>query len=100
MQNQDDPDQGKKVVLVKRLELGLNLALRSKSSTAQISYSSTGDKQTVVFILKQGKLWASLAEGGFRYSLEPCYASQECHLWVKTSKKQHKYNKTNKKLSE
>ena len=90
---------------MKRLQLGLDLALHDRSSpaTAQIQYSSsrTGN---VIFVIKAGRVYGGLTEGGLAYSLEPCIGhpgkggknlgpslsspvEEPCHLWVKALKK-------------
>ena len=103
-----DPTDGEgveEVQLVKRLQLGLDLALHDRSgpATAQIQYSSsrTGN---VIFVIKAGRVYGGLTEGGLAYSLEPCIGhpgkggknlgpslfspvEQPCHLWVKALKK-------------
>ena len=100
-----DPTDGEGVEelrLVKRLQLGLDLALHDRSgpATAQIQYSSsrTGN---VIFVIKAGRVYGGLTEGGLAYNLEPCIGKgeqdlgtssfspveQPCHLWVKALKK-------------
>ena len=63
-----DPTDGEGVEelrLVKRLQLGLDLALHDRSSpaTAQIQYSisRTGN---VIFVIKAGQVYGGLTEGG------------------------------------
>ena len=107
-----DPTDGEGVEelqLVKRLQLGLDLALHDRRSpaTAQIQYSSsrTGN---VIFVIKAGRVYGGLTEGGLAYSLEPCIGQvghpgkgeqdlgtssfspmdEPCHLWVKALKKE------------
>ena len=106
-----DPTDGEGVEelrLVKRLQLGLDLALHDRSgpATAQIQYSSsrTGN---VIFVIRAGRVYGGLTEGGLAYSLEPCIGQgghpgkggknlgpslsspveEPCHLWVKALKK-------------
>jgi len=83
--------------LVKRMQLGLALALHDKNTpaTAQVQYS--GRTGNVIFVIKAGRVYGSLTEGGLTYSLEPCLEKPEkklllasfppCHLWIKALKK-------------
>ena len=86
--------------LVKRMQLGLALALhdRNAPATAQVQYS--GRTGNVIFVIKAGRVYGSLTEGGLTYSLEPCIDQSKdkkllgpppvqvpCHLWVKALKK-------------
>ena len=88
--------------LVKRMQLGLALALhdRNTPATAQVQYS--GRAGNVIFVIKAGRVYGSLTEGGLTYSLEPCLEESKdkkllkvstpseqvpCHLWIKALKK-------------
>ena len=83
--------------LVKRMQLGLALALHDQNApaTAQVQYS--GRAGNVIFVIKAGRVYGSLSEGGLTYSLEPCIEQSKdkkvgpppvpCHLWVKALKK-------------
>ena len=88
--------------LVKRMQLGLALALhdRNTPATAQVQYS--GRTGNVIFVIKAGRVYGSLTEGGLTYSLEPCLEESKdkklfpaspppvklpCHLWIKALKK-------------
>ena len=95
-EEEDDAD----LRLVKRMQLGLALALHDKNTpaTAQVQYS--GRTGNVIFVIKAGRVYGSLTEGGLTYSLEPCLENPEkklllasfppplpCHLWIKALKK-------------
>ena len=76
------------------MQLGLALALhdRNAPATAQVQYS--GRAGNVIFVIKAGRVYGSLSEGGLAYSLEPCIEQSKekkpplpCHLWVKALKK-------------
>ena len=82
------------------MQLGLELALhdRNAPATAQVQYS--GRTGNVIFVIKAGRVFGSLAEEGMTYSLEPCIEQDKdktllkslqvqvpCHLWVKALKK-------------
>ena len=82
--------------LVKRMQVGLALALHDRNSpaTAQVQYS--GRSGNVIFVIKAGRVYGSLTEGGLTYSLEPCLEEKKvlvgpptvpCHLWIKALKK-------------
>ena len=86
--------------LVKRMQLGLAPALHDRNApvTAQVQYS--GRTGNVIFVIKAGRVYGSLTEGGLTYSLEPCIDQSKdkkllgpppvkvpCHLWVKALKK-------------
>ena len=86
--------------LVKRMQLGLELALHDRNgpATAQVQYS--GRTGNVIFVIKAGRVFGSLAEEGMTYNLEPCIEQGKdktllkslqvqvpCHLWVKALKK-------------
>ena len=88
--NSVNSEETQKVILVKKMQLGLDRALKESTSpvTAQISYSSPGGN--VVFVVKGGKVFGTVSEAGDTFSLEPCYAQKSCHLWVKFDKKKEK----------
>ena len=85
----DSEEEAEQVILVKKMQLGLNKALKESSSTAtaQISYSGVGGN--TVFVVKGGKVFGTVRKEGDTYSLEPCYGhkqqqqQQHCHLWVR-----------------
>ena len=85
--NSVSSEESEQLILVKMMELGLDMALKDGSSpaTAQISYSSPAGN--VIFVVKSGKVYGSVNEGRFTYSLEPCFKQKSCHLWVKYNKK-------------
>ena len=82
-----DGEEAKEIILVKKMQLGLDKVLKNEISpaTAQISYSGSGGN--VVFVVKGGKVFGTVSEGGNTFSLEPCYAQKSCYLWVKYDKK-------------
>ena len=84
-------EDAKEIILVKKMQLGLDKVLKDDISpaTAQISYSSSS-AGNVVFVVKGGKVFGTVSEGGNTFSLEPCYAQKSCHLWVKYDKKAEK----------
>ena len=88
--NNVNAEEAKEIILVKKMQLGLDKVLKDDLSpaTAQISYSSSGGN--VVFVVKGGKVFGTVSEGGNTFSLEPCYAQKSCHLWVKYNKKAEK----------
>ena len=88
--NSVSSEESEQLILVKMMELGLDMALKDGSSpaTAQISYSSPAGN--VIFVVKSGKVYGSVNEGRFTYSLEPCFKQKSCHLWVKYNKKDTK----------
>ena len=87
-------EEAKEIILVKVMQLGLDKVLKDDISpaTAQISYTSSAGN--VVFVVKGGKVFGTVSEGGNTFSLEPCHAQNSYHLWVKYDKKAEKYKKT------
>ena len=99
--HKEDGETG--LVLVKRMELGLQAALAGPgvAATAQVQYS--GGPGNVIFVIKSRQVYGSLAQvspppagsaltarsqDGLAYSLEPCVDRQEpCHLWVEAPRK-------------
>ena len=78
------------------MQVGLALALHDRNSpaTAQVQYS--GRSGNVIFVIKAGRVYGSLTEGGLTYSLEPCLEEKKvlvvpptvpCHLWIKALEK-------------
>lgn len=90
-----EEEEAEDLVLVKRMELGLQLAMQDAKGpgTAQVQYTSKAGN--VVFVIKSRHVYGSIAQDGFSYSLEPCLgdsvpANESCHLWVKTIRKKQR----------
>jgi len=84
----NEEEQGRDIQLIKRMQLGLEVALKDPRApvTAQVQYS--GKSGNVIFVIKAGQVYGSIGEGGLTYSLEPCLAADApCHLWIKAAKK-------------
>ena len=67
--NSVNSEEAKEIILVKKMQLGLEKVLNDDISplTAQISYSSSGGN--VVFVVKGGKVFGTVSEGGHTFSL-------------------------------
>jgi len=74
----NEEEQGRDIQLIKRMQLGLEVALKDPRApvTAQVQYS--GKSGNVIFVIKAGQVYGSIGE--VRWPLAPPHGPGRPHL--------------------